>query len=211
MVDAAAMVPAGCQHETALKLLQADPLVCAAAEAMRRCQLPQAHLVSGLLFQSIWNKLTDRRPGYGIRDIDLLYFDTSDLSYEAEDRAIRAAAPLFAALQAPVEIRNQARVHLWFEQRFGRTCPPIRSIADSLSRFVARTQAMALSVSPDGAWSLKHPFGLEDVLALRYTPNPQWDNRTSYAQKAARIAAVWPEVTIVRWPVGSRSTRLDTL
>ena len=62
-----------------------------------------------------------------IRDYDLFYFDDSDLSWEAEDRAIRRCAALFADLGVTVELRNQARVHLWYEMRFGHPSPRLLS------------------------------------------------------------------------------------
>lgn len=55
----------------------------------------------------------------------MFYHDPSDLSHEAEDRAIRAAQALYADLPVRVELRYQARVHLWFEGRFGVPCPLI--------------------------------------------------------------------------------------
>ncbi len=49
---------------------------------------------------------------------------TPDLSYDAEDVVIRRAARLLGDLGVAVEVRNEARVHLWCEPRFvGATVP----------------------------------------------------------------------------------------
>src|ERR1700744_448150 len=80
--------------------------------------LPGWYLVAGCLYQTVWNVVTDQPPEAGILDYDLVYFDGSDLSWEAEDAVIRAGNEVFAGLAAPVQIRNQARVHLWYEQKF---------------------------------------------------------------------------------------------
>jgi hypothetical protein len=48
-------------------------------------------------------------PETGIRDYDLVYYDASDLSYEAEGLAIQAGKRHFADIAVEVEIRNQAR------------------------------------------------------------------------------------------------------
>ena len=37
--------------------------------------LSDAWLVSGALFQTVWNRLTNRPLDYGIRDYDIFYFD----------------------------------------------------------------------------------------------------------------------------------------
>lgn len=45
-------------------------------------------LVSGALYNTIWNRLTGRPVLHGIKDLDIIYFDGSDLSWEAEDAVI---------------------------------------------------------------------------------------------------------------------------
>ena len=86
--------------------------------SVRRIRLPQWRLVAGCLYQTVWNVLTGRARGTGIRDYDLIYFD-EDLSWAAEAAAIRRVAAAARGCVGPVEARNQARVHLWFESRFG--------------------------------------------------------------------------------------------
>lgn len=46
-------------------------------------------------------------------DYDLFYFDDSDISWAAKDLVISRGQELFADVAVDVEIRNQARVHLW--------------------------------------------------------------------------------------------------
>jgi uncharacterized protein len=75
--------------------------------------------------------MTGRPLDYGIKDYDLGYFDDSDLSYEAEDAVIRRVKAAFdEPLRSTVEVRNQARVHLWFEassaNHTGRFRPRLR-------------------------------------------------------------------------------------
>jgi hypothetical protein len=36
---------------------------------------------------------------------------------------------------AEVEIRDEARVHLWYEAKFGTPCPPYTSAADAIDSF----------------------------------------------------------------------------
>jgi len=47
-------------------------------------------------------------------------------------------------LQAKVEVRNQARVHLWFGSRFGRDYPPLASAEDALNRALATVHAVSV-------------------------------------------------------------------
>ncbi len=54
-------------------------------ESLRDLDVPDAWLVSGALYNCVWNRLTGRPSFHGVNDIDIIYFDASDLSWEAED------------------------------------------------------------------------------------------------------------------------------
>src|ERR1700753_3963134 len=86
--------------------------------------VPDAWLVSGCLVQTVWNALTGRAVGYGINDYDVFYFDP-DTSWEAEDAVIRKLAVRLENLGAAVETRNQARVHLWYQEKNRLPYPPL--------------------------------------------------------------------------------------
>lgn len=101
-----------------------------------RLGLSQSFLTAGCLFQTLWNQTAGRSPEVGIRDYDVFYFDDTDLSWAAEDQAIRQARMLFADLGIVVELRNQARVHRWYERRFGSPCQPLASPCEAIDRFL---------------------------------------------------------------------------
>lgn len=138
------------QRTAFLDIVSADPLIDETLSRVRALGLPDWLVVSGALYNSVWNHLTAKPSGYGIRDVDLFYFDESDLSYEAEDTVIRRAAKQFEGLTLSVEVRNQARVHLWFEARFGGSYPRLSSSAEALSYFASKTIRSALDSAPMG-------------------------------------------------------------
>ncbi|WIJ25693.1 nucleotidyltransferase family protein [Devosia sp. RR2S18] len=148
----------------------------------------------------VWNTLTGRPPLTGIKDADVVYFDDTDLSYEAEDAVIRRAAVQFAGIPLPVEVRNQARVHLWFPQRFGFAYPQLSCSADMMLNFASKTHAVAVRLEADERLHIAAPFGLDDIFAFRVTPNVTLPNREAHERKSERAKAVWPELTIVLWP-----------
>lgn len=180
-------------------ILRADPVIWPALEKARALDLPDWLIVSGAVYNSVWNALTGRAPGYGIKDIDLFYFDASDLSWEAEDAVIRRGVAHFADSPLPIEIRNQARVHLWYESRFGRQCPAYRSSAQSLEYFASKTHAVGVRLQGDDTLAVVAPFGLDDVFSLRITPNRALDNAETHALKGERARSMWPQVTVVDW------------
>jgi hypothetical protein len=188
------------QREALEAIIRAEPTLMAVLRGMQALALPDTLLGSGAIYNTVWNALTGRPPLTGIKDADVVYFDDSDLSYEAEDVAIRRAAEYFADLPIPVELRNQARVHIWFPQKFGTPYPRLKSSADMMLYFASRTHAVAVRLEDDDRLSILAPFGLDDIFSFRITPNPALDNAATHAAKAARAKAVWPELSVVPWP-----------
>jgi hypothetical protein len=187
------------QRAVFLDIVSKDALIHEALARARRLALPDWLVVSGALYNSVWNHLTGKPSGYGIRDVDLFYCDASDLSYEAEDLAIRRAAVQFEGLKLPVEVRNQARVHLWYEARFGAPYPRLSSSDEALSYFASKTHAVGIRFGTDGQLELVAPFGLDDIFSFRITPNRALDNQQTHETKGARAQANWPEITVLPW------------
>ena len=169
-----------------LDLVLANPTVAAVLERAPSLGLSDWWLTAGVLFQSVWNGLTGRDPAAGIRDADLFYFDP-DTSWEAEDAVIRRGAELFADLAVPVEIRNEARVHLWYADRFGAAAPaPFADCRDAIGSFAA--VCCSYGVTVDGGGLRVHaPFGYADLFGMVVRPKPASPApRHVYEGKAAR-------------------------
>ncbi|HEX2562200.1 MAG TPA: nucleotidyltransferase family protein [Phenylobacterium sp.] len=166
-------------------------------ETARRLALPDWLLFSGAIYQPVVNHLTGRPLEFGLKDYDLGYFDPSDTSYEAEDVVIRRVAAAFEPpLRDLVEVRNQARVHLWFEGKFGEPYSPLSCSAEALERFTSSTFAVGARLEDDGRMSIVAPFGLEDLFALRLRPNPIRETN-GFARTAEAARRRWPELQIL--------------
>ncbi len=177
-------------------IVRAAPRLMSVLGTARDLDLPDWLVVSGAVYQRVLNHLTGRDPDYGIKDYDLAYFDASDTSYDAEDVVIRRAAAAFEPpLRALVEVRNQARVHLWFEGKFGEPYTPLRSSAEALERFVSPLFSVGVRLETDGRLDIVAPFGLEDLFAMSLRPNPRRVIK-GYERASASLIARWPEVTV---------------
>jgi hypothetical protein len=92
-------------------------------------------------------------------------------------------------------VRNQARVHLWFEDHFGEAYTALANTAEAVSRFTAPAFAVAARLDRGGAIRVVAPFGLEDLFALRLRPNPTYPSK-AFERTAEKARLRWPEVTI---------------
>jgi hypothetical protein len=192
------------EQQAALEaIIRSSALLMSVLTGLRDDGLPDHLLVAGAIYNLVWNRLTGRPDLTGINDVDVFYFDDSDLSYEAEDVVIRRLAERFADLPLPVQVRNQARVHLWFPQKFGAPFTPLRSAAEMLTRYASKTHAVAARLESDDSLTLLAPFGLDDIFSFRITPNPVLANQPAHDAKAARAKSIWPELTVVPWDTGA--------
>lgn len=167
-------------------------------ERLPRLGLPDWWLTAGAVFQNVWNHVEEQPAGYGIKDYDVFYFDDTDVSWEAEDAVIRGADVLLRDLSAHVEIRNEARVHLWYEEKFGIPARPFADSRDAISSFASTTCCVAVTNGGDGV-EVFAPWGLDDVFAMHMRPHRRLAPRSVYESKVAEYRRRWPSVTHDPW------------
>jgi hypothetical protein len=183
-------------------IIRADTGLMHLLERVRVLRLPQWRLVAGCLYQTVWNVLTGRPRGTGIRDYDLIYYDANDLSWEAEDAVIQHVAAATRDCLGPIQVRNQARVHLWFADRFGCPYPQLSTADESLKYYCSIVHSVGVRLEDDGRLDVAAPFGLDDMFAMVIRPNHALANVASHTSKAERAKTIWPEVTIESWQPG---------
>jgi uncharacterized protein len=187
-------------RERLTEILRATPPLMRVLTVARGIALPDWLVFSGAVYQPALNHLTGRPLDLGIKDYDLAYFDASDLSYEAEDAVIRGVEAAFdEPLRSMVEVRNQARVHLWFEAKFGEPYTRLSCTAEALERFASATFAGGVRLESDNRLHVVAPFGLADLFALRLVPNPRRET-VHFARTCADVQRRWPELVIDNEP-----------
>lgn len=163
--------------------------------------LPDGWLVAGCLFQTVWNVQSGREPSADIEDYDIFYFDGFDRGARAEQLVQARIAALLVDLGITVEVKNQARVHLWYEEHFGYPCPALRSSRDGIDRFLVPATSVAIRPAAQG-WDVYAPNGLAALYAGILAPNPLTDHRPLFRAKAASYRRRWPWLQVVE-PAGA--------
>lgn len=158
--------------------------------------LPDGWLVAGCLFQTIWNLQAGRAPEADIKDYDIFYFDASDLSADAERAVQRRVDAALGALGVTVEVKNQARVHLWYEDFFGFPYPRLSSATDGIDRFLVPATCVGVQPAPDGC-RVYAPNGLDILYAGELSPNPLTRHLPLFREKAASYRKRWPWLRVV--------------
>jgi uncharacterized protein len=173
-----------------------NPLNEIIAGELLRLALPDAWIVSGCLVQTVWNVQTERAPDYGIADYDVFYFDP-DTSWQAEDAVIQELQGRFASPGAKVEVRNQARVHLWYPQKHGLPYPALHCSTQGIDRFLTQNTQVGISRT-QGGHDVYAPHGFDDIADMIVRPNPGPNfSAANYEAKARRWKMLWPEITVL--------------
>jgi len=180
------------------RVLRSNPVCAAILDGASSLGLPGWYLGAGAVAQTVWNHAHGQVPDTGIIDYDLVYFDPDDLNREAEQAAEDAAATLLGQTGARLDVTNEARVHLWYEQRFGVPLRPYESAEAAIATWPTTASSIGVTVR-DGRFAVCAPFGTDDLWGLIVRPNKALVTRQVYEAKVARWSAVWPRLTVLPW------------
>lgn len=169
-----------CSHVTL------NPANRAILSRWKSLDLPDSWLVAGCLFQTVWNIQAGRSPGADIKDYDIFYFDPCDVSEAAEAQVQAHAESLLGDLGVAVEVANQARVHLWYHQHFGKPYPELTSSEDGIGRFLVLETCVA--VRPGDCYA---PYGLAGLYRGTLTPNPLTPHVHLFRKKTSSYLERW--------------------
>ena len=137
--------------------------------------------------QTIWNLAHGKAPSADILDYDLVYHDR-DLSEERELSVTREARALGRRPPSQLDVKNQARVHLWYPKRFGYGIQPYQSTEDAIGTWP--TTATAIGVRPsDQQLEVWAPFGTDDLFNLVVRPNRVQITPAIYDAKVSRVGS----------------------
>ena len=175
--------------DTFVRDVSSNPANAAILARWYQLALPNAWLVAGCLFQTIWNLRTSLPPDQGIKDYDLFYFDPTDLSQSSEQEHQARVSALLSDLEVSVEVANQARVHLWYPSHFGRPYPQLVSAEDGIRRFLVLETCVG--VRPGACHA---PYGLSGIYDGTLSPNPLTPYPELFANKVASYRARWPNL-----------------
>jgi hypothetical protein len=175
-----------------MAFILADPWRWAVLEAVRRQRLPDWAVGAGFIRSAVWDALHGYAEPTPLADVDVLFFEESDVSHAREaaiEKALGEALP-----NIPWSVKNQARMHL----RNGDA--PYADTADALRFWLETPTAVAIRIGDDGAATLLAPFGVEDLLAMVCRPTPKGRRRLAEYQSRIREknwAARWPQARIL--------------
>jgi uncharacterized protein len=165
--------------------------------AVRAVELPDWVVGSGAIRNLVWDELHGHSEPAPVNDVDVAYFDASDVARARDARLEARLAEL--APEVPWEVTNQAGVHLWYERKFGYPIRPLTSTEDALATWPETATCVGVRLRGDDSIEVVAPLGLEDLFALVVRRNATYATRELFRARVAskRIRERWPEVTVL--------------
>lgn len=150
---------------------------------------------AGAVRNPVWDHLHRIPCVDSVSDVDLVYFDPR--AHPSEDQAIQARL----AERLPGvswDVTNQAHVHLWYEQAFGKPVGAVTSLEEGLSTWPEYATCVGLSLGCDDALDVIAPHGLEDLFALRLQHNPLRVDRGVFMDRITSKGWLqrWPKLRV---------------
>lgn len=178
-------------------ILSQNPVLFEVIKGSAALGLKNCYIGAGCICQTVWNFQNGLELMHGISDIDLVYFD-KDLSYEKEDRAIQRVKQKFRLLPVEIDVKNQARVHLWYKDHNGYDIQPYASVEEAINTWPTTATAVGVRLQGDGL-AVYAPFGLNDMFGQIVRPNKTQITEGTYLQKCEKWGAKWDTLTIIPW------------
>jgi len=113
------------------RIIRSDPWSLSALRAARDAGLPEWAVGAGAIRNLVWDDLHGYQRRTRLAEIDLVYFDSTNLGSEHEGLSEERLARLLPSV--PWQVKNQAAVHLWYERVFGQAAPPSTSIEEAVA------------------------------------------------------------------------------
>jgi len=185
-------------HETELvAIVRATPWLMRALEAVRDLSIPNWCIGAGALRNATWDALQGHAAPSVLADVDVAYFDGSNLSRE-RDRVLQDVLAREHP-DLPWEVTNQAGVHLWFEEIFGHAVEPLRSIEDAVASWPETATSVAVRLDGHGRIKVIAPLGVDDLFAMIVRRNPRRVSLETYRRRIAekQYTNRWPRVKVI--------------
>lgn len=96
------------------------------------------------------------------------------------------------------DIKNQARVHLWYKEKFGRGIGSYINIYHAIDTFPTTSTTIGF-LATHQSFIIYSTFGLGDLMSMQLRPNKVKITKDIHYVKKNRPHKIWPKVIIHKW------------
>ncbi|QPA31435.1 nucleotidyltransferase family protein [Thermaerobacillus caldiproteolyticus] len=157
-----------------IQLIKEDEWMMNILRAVKSLNLPDWWVCAGFVRSKIWDTLHGFKERTPIPDIDVIYFDDTNMD-ELEEKKfeirLRNILP-----NIPWSVKNEARMHIV------NNIPPYSSSVDAISKFPETATSLGVKLDEMNDIILVAPWGVDDVINLEVKPTPYFQESKERAQ-----------------------------
>ncbi|OAB35887.1 hypothetical protein PMSD_12885 [Paenibacillus macquariensis subsp. defensor] len=167
-------------------------------ELVRELNLPDSCIAAGYVRNRVWDVLHGYDHETPLNDIDVIYYDPSDISEERD--------MLLTQLLNTVDkkdywsVKNQARMHL------RNHVEPYNSTNDAMSCWPETATAVGVYLDQLDHMRIIAPYGLDDLFQLKVRQSSRYVDTTYFMKRMAdkEWLARWPNLTLVEMMIHNK-------
>lgn len=159
--------------------------------------LPNYYVGGGAITQTVWNYLLDKPLNHGISDVDIVYYDT-DLSEEKESAIINTVKNNFTLNEYDIDVANESRIHLWYEEAFGKKINAYKSVEEAISTWPTTATSIGVRLEEEELIVFA-PYGMNDLFKGIVRPNKLMIDEAVYNDKVTKWRGKWRELNYLKW------------
>jgi len=185
-------------HLELINIIKNNTSLMKVFDVLEEIGLENYYLGAGAITQTIWNHKSNNDPTYGISDIDIVYYDEDALEKMHEEVLQKKLLDRLPDFSLWLDVKNQARVHLWYEDKFGYKIKPYLSVEAAIDTWPTSASAVGIR-RKNNKWMVYAPFGLEDLFNMVVRANNRQITEEIYITKVKKWQGKWPSLTYVEW------------
>lgn len=167
-------------------------------EEARAIGLKDYYVGAGCVTQTVWNHLHGFDGLYGIKDIDFVYYNDTSSDLQDQDFTGKVIG-LLDRFNLEVDVTNEAKVHLWYESKFGFSIEPYKSVEDAIDTWPTTASSIGIRLEDNGELIVYAPYKINDLMDMIIRPNKTLVTEEIYLGKAMKWQKKWPLLKVVDW------------
>ena len=189
------------QNETFIKIIKQNSDLVTILDYIYELKLPNFYIAAGSVFQTIWNYYDNKPLNFGIKDIDIIYYDPINLSKESEQKLEKTIEDYLknAGLNYELDIHNEARMHLWKKDNENKNIDQYKNSEEAIDQWIATVHAIGIT-KENNEIKVYAPYGLSDIFSKTIRPIKHKNNsKELYNKKVASWQKRFENLNIVEW------------
>ena len=164
-------------------------------------KLPNFYIAAGSVFQTIWNYYDNKSLNYGIKDIDIIYYNKDDLSIDADIKYYNLINDycINQGYKYEIDVSNEARMHLWKKEKFNIEVEQYKNSEDAINKWIATVHAIGITKENNNL-KIYAPYGLSDIYTRTIRPiKHKYNSKEIYDQKVKSWNKRFDRLNIIEW------------